>query len=81
MQREVQKDIVAEATYVGNRGVWWSAEGLDQYQCNCLTPQILANITDLAINNPADLALLTVSDRLSAGDCRTDLFQPIRECR
>jgi hypothetical protein len=57
IQREVQKDIVAEATYVGNRGVWWSAEGLDQYQCNCLTPQILAN-HGLNINNPASLNLL-----------------------
>jgi hypothetical protein len=58
IQRELQKDIVVEATYVGNRGVWWSAEGLDQYQCNCLTPQILAHY-GLSLNNPADLALLT----------------------
>ena len=58
LQREVQKDIVVEATYVGNRGVWWSAEGLDQYQCNCLTPQILAHY-GLSLNNPADLLLLT----------------------
>ncbi|MBV8731681.1 MAG: TonB-dependent receptor, partial [Acidobacteriia bacterium] len=58
IQREVQKDIVVEGTYVGNRGVWWSAEGLDQYQCNCLTPQIMAHY-GLNINNPADLQLLT----------------------
>jgi hypothetical protein len=58
IQRELQKDIVVEATYVGNRGVWWSAEGLDQYQCNCLTPQILAHY-GLNINNPSDLQLLT----------------------
>jgi hypothetical protein len=58
IQREVQRDIVAEVTYVGNRGVWWSAEGLDQYQCNCLTPQILSHY-GLNINNPADLTLLT----------------------
>ena len=58
LQREIQKDIVVEATYVGNRGVWWSAEGLDVYQCNCLTPQILAKY-GLNMNNPADLALLT----------------------
>jgi hypothetical protein len=58
LQREIQKDIVVEATYVGNRGVWWSAEGLDQYQCNCLTPQLLAHY-GLSMNNPADLALLT----------------------
>jgi Carboxypeptidase regulatory-like domain/TonB dependent receptor len=58
VQREVQKDIVVEATYVGNRGVWWSSEGLDQYQCNCLTPAILAHY-GLSLNNPADLTLLT----------------------
>ncbi len=58
LQRELQRDIVVEATYVGNRGVWWSAEGLDQYQCNCLTPQLLAHY-GLSMNNPADLALLT----------------------
>jgi hypothetical protein len=57
VQREVQKDIVLEAMYVGNRGVWWPAEGLDQYQCNCLTPQILAHY-GLSQTNPADLALL-----------------------
>jgi Carboxypeptidase regulatory-like domain/TonB dependent receptor len=58
IQRELQKDIVVEATYVGNRGVWWSAEGLDQYQCNCLTPAILSHY-GLSLNNPASLALLT----------------------
>jgi hypothetical protein len=58
IQREVQKDIVVEATYVGNRGAWWAAEGLDQYQCNCLTDQILAHY-GLSRNNPADLTLLT----------------------
>ena len=58
VQREILKDLVVEGSYVGNRGVWWSAEGLDQYQCNCLTNQTLA-AHGLSINNPADLALLT----------------------
>jgi hypothetical protein len=58
LQRELQRDIVVEATYVGNRGVWWSAEGLDQYQCNCLTPAILSHY-GININNPASLALLS----------------------
>src|SRR5579885_996948 len=58
LQRELQKDIVVEASYVGNRGVWWSAEGLDQYQCNCLNDQLLAAY-GLSRNNPADLQLLT----------------------
>jgi Carboxypeptidase regulatory-like domain/TonB dependent receptor len=58
VQRELQKSIVVEASYVGNRGVWWSAEGLDPYQCNCLTDQILAHY-GLSRTNPADLNLLT----------------------
>lgn len=58
LQREVRRDLVIEASYVGNRGIWWSAEGLDQYQCNCLTDQTLARY-GLSRNNPADLSLLT----------------------
>ena len=58
VQRELQKDVVVEATYVGNRGVWWSAEGLDQYQCNCLNDATLTAY-GLNRNNPADLSLLT----------------------
>jgi hypothetical protein len=58
VQRELQRNLVVEASYVGNRGVWWSAEGLDEYQCNCLTDQILAHY-GLSRSNPADLSLLT----------------------
>lgn len=73
LQRELQRDIVVEATYVGNRGVWWSAEGLDQYQCNCLTPQLLAHY-GLNLNNPADLALLT--DQLNSPQAQAAGFGP-----
>ena len=73
LQRELQRDIVVEATYVGNRGVWWSAEGLDQYQCNCLTPQILA-AHGLSQNNPADLALLT--DQIGSSQAIAAGFKP-----
>jgi hypothetical protein len=58
LQRELRRDLVVEAAYVGNRGVWWSAEGLDQYQCNCLNNAILSHY-GLSMNNPANLALLT----------------------
>ena len=57
IQREVARDIVVEATYVGNRGVWWAAPVLDQYACNCLTDPILA-AHGLSRNNPSDMALL-----------------------
>jgi hypothetical protein len=58
VQRELGKDIVVDVSYVGNRGAWWSAEGLDTYQCNCLTDQIL-NTWGLSRNKQADLDLLT----------------------
>ncbi len=69
LQREIQKDIVVEATYVGNRGVWWSAEGLDQYQCNCLTPQILATVRAQPQQSGGS-RIADGSDRFSAGHCR-----------
>jgi outer membrane receptor protein involved in Fe transport len=58
IQREVQKDIVAEVTYVGNREVWGAAPFLDQISSNSLTPSILAHY-GLSLSNPADRALLT----------------------
>ena len=73
IQRELQKNIVVEATYVGNRGVWWSAEGLDQYQCNCLTPQLLAHY-GLSLNNPTSLELLT--DQLNSPQAIAAGFKP-----
>ena len=40
LQREIFKDLAVEATYVGNRGVWWQAPNL--ININAITPQILA---------------------------------------
>lgn len=40
IQREITRDLVFEASYVGNRGVWWQAPGL--ININAITPQILA---------------------------------------
>jgi Carboxypeptidase regulatory-like domain/TonB dependent receptor len=58
IQRELQKDIVVEATYVGNRGVWWAAPYMDQMTANGLTPAILA-AHGLNIANPSTQSLLT----------------------
>ncbi|HEY6346437.1 MAG TPA: TonB-dependent receptor [Bryobacteraceae bacterium] len=58
LQRQMSKDIVVEANYVGNRGVHWPASGLDQMACDCLTDPILAHY-GLSRNNPSDMALLT----------------------
>ncbi|HEY7334430.1 MAG TPA: TonB-dependent receptor [Bryobacteraceae bacterium] len=56
VQREILRDLVAEASYVGNRGAWWISPGL--INMNALTPQILANY-GLNVNNSADRTLLT----------------------
>jgi hypothetical protein len=54
LQREITRNLVVEAAYVGNRGVWWPA-GLSSV--NLITPQILA-AHGLSLSNPADVTLL-----------------------
>ena len=56
VQREVLRSLVAEANYVGNRGVWETANSL--VSLNAITPQILA-AHGLNLNNAADRSLLT----------------------
>ena len=55
-QRELTKDMVAEVSYVGNRGVWWQAPGL--LNLNAITPAALA-AHGLSLSNPTTLQLLT----------------------
>jgi len=56
LQREIFSNFVMEASYVGNRGVWWQAPALLNY--NAISPARLQSF-GIDINNPADLALLT----------------------
>jgi hypothetical protein len=56
IQREITKDLALDVSYVGNRGVWWTANSL--LDLNRLTPEILA-ANGLDINNAADRSLLT----------------------
>ncbi len=59
IQRELGRDIVVEASYVANRGVWWSGLGANGLaNINALTPQFLLS-KGIDINNPTDLTLLT----------------------
>lgn len=62
IQREVMRDLVVEASYIGSRGIWWSSSlaplgsgPLVNY--NYLSTAIL-NQNGLSLNNPADLATL-----------------------
>ncbi|MBV8847835.1 MAG: TonB-dependent receptor [Bryobacterales bacterium] len=57
VQREVFRDLVLEATYVGNRGVWWTAPELDSTSYNALQTSDLTRY-GLNINNAADRTLL-----------------------
>jgi len=55
VQRELSRDLMVEASYVGNVGVWWVAP---QYvNPNAITPDLLSHY-GLSLNNPADLTLL-----------------------
>jgi hypothetical protein len=58
LQRELRRDLVVEATYVGNREVWGAAPYEDQIAANALTPDMLAHY-GLSLSNAADRALLT----------------------
>jgi hypothetical protein len=55
LQRELSSSLVAEAAYVGNRGVWFRADGLLNY--NAIPEERLQSF-GLSLNNPADLELL-----------------------
>jgi len=55
VQREVIRDLVVEATYVGNRGIWWQAP--TQVNYNAISQQALA-ARGLNLNSAADQQLL-----------------------
>ena len=64
LQREVLRDLVVEASYVGNRGVWWRATSLVDY--NGLQPNFLKSQYGLDWSNAADRTILTSQVGLAA---------------
>jgi hypothetical protein len=56
-QRQILPDLGIEAEYVGNRGIWWNSLG--QLNLNA-TPESRIAAAGLNINNPADVALLSL---------------------
>ncbi|HYR86235.1 MAG TPA: TonB-dependent receptor, partial [Terriglobia bacterium] len=63
LQRQVTNNLMVEASYVGNRGVWWTAPLLGKENYNSLTPESLKSTWGLDITNAADRALLTTPIR------------------
>jgi hypothetical protein len=55
VQREIARNVLAEATYVGNRGAYWNSAYII---CpNCVNQSIL-DAVGLSLSKPADLTLL-----------------------
>lgn len=57
-QRELARDLVVDAAYVGNRGAWWVGPLLSGLNYNTYTPQQLASQYGINIQNPNDAKLL-----------------------
>jgi hypothetical protein len=64
LQREIARNLVLEANYVGNRGAWWTAPLMATDNYNALTPEGLksmrkyGNTTGLDVTVAADRNLL-----------------------
>ena len=57
LQREISRNLVVEAAYVGNRGVWWAAQTLSPWASNAIPFSTLA-ARGLDLNSAADRQLL-----------------------
>ncbi|HEY6344746.1 MAG TPA: carboxypeptidase-like regulatory domain-containing protein [Bryobacteraceae bacterium] len=55
IQREIVRNLLVEATYVGNRGAYWNGAGL--ICTNCTTPATLASY-GMNLNSAADRSIL-----------------------
>lgn len=66
LQREINRNLVVEASYVANRGVWWSAGGLTAN--NVMSEQLLQRY-GFSLNSPTDGTLLAKQiSGLTAGE-------------
>jgi len=58
LQHQLTSNLMVEAAYVANRGVWWSAPLLQSENYNSLTPESLKSVWGLDITNATDRGLL-----------------------
>jgi hypothetical protein len=77
IQREVMKNLVAEVSYVGNRGAYFPAPNMDQIASNSLTPAQLMSEYGLNFNSASDRALLTDSISNPAVQARFPQFKMV----
>jgi len=77
LQRQLARNLVVDANYVGNRGVWWTAPTLAGQNYNALTPQGLQSQWGLNVANPADAALLTLPISSAAVQARFPQFKVV----
>ncbi len=57
-QRELTKDMIVDASYIGNRGVWWNTAGTAAPGLNMVTEQLLGRY-GFTLGNATDSTLLT----------------------
>ena len=69
LQREIHRNLVVEATYVANRGVWWAAPTANLGPVNVTSEQLLGR-SGFSLNSAADgtllakqISALTTADR------------------
>ena len=74
VQRELMRGLVAEVSYVGNRGAYFPAPNLNQIASNTFTPDFLKSQYGLDMNNAADRALLTSQVSSAAVQARFPQF-------
>jgi hypothetical protein len=58
-QREITRNFVVDAAYVGNRGVWWVAPEASGLNYNALRPEPLLAQYGIDVTNPTDAKLLS----------------------
>jgi len=59
LQRELTRNLVVDAAYVGNRGAWWVAPESAALNYNALQPQTLLSQYGINVTNTADAKLLS----------------------
>ena len=73
LQREIGRNMVVEASYVGNRGVWFTAPELDATDYNALTPRP-AEKQRHQYPQPDRSGTPVDADQFSCGDPRFPIF-------